>query len=58
MTRVKHAMLSVLTTKKSTDVLTVEGKQKLREELLDAAESASEKPKVKAVYITDFIVQL
>jgi flagellar FliL protein len=58
LTRVKNAMLSVLTTKKSTDVLTVEGKQKLREELLQAAQAASEEPEVHAVYITDFIVQL
>lgn len=58
LTRVKNAMLSVLTTKKSSDVLTVEGKQKLREELLEAAKAASSHPEVKAIYITDFIVQL
>jgi flagellar FliL protein len=58
MTRVKNAMLSVLSVKKSSDVLTVEGKQKLREELLEAAQAASDKPKVHAIYITDFIVQL
>ncbi len=58
LTRVKNAMLSVLATKKSSDVLSVEGKQKLREELLQAAQAASAKPKVHAIYITDFIVQL
>ncbi len=58
LTRVKNAMLSVLTTKTSNDVLTVEGKQKLRQELLQAAQAASEEPKVEAIYITDFIVQL
>ena len=58
LTRVKNAMLSVLTTKRSSDVLSIEGKQKLREELLQAAQAASTKPKVQAVYITDFIVQL
>lgn len=58
LTRVKNAMLAVLTTKKSQDVLTVEGKAKLRQELLKAAQAASEKPRVEAVYITDFIVQL
>ncbi len=58
LTRVKNAMLSVLAVKKSTDVLSVEGKQKLREELLQAAQAASAKPKVHAIYITDFIVQL
>lgn len=58
LTRVKNAMLAVLTTKKSEDVLSVEGKKKLRKELLKAAQSASEKPHVEAIYITDFIVQL
>jgi flagellar FliL protein len=58
LTRVKNAMLSVLSTKRSSDVLSVEGKQKLREELLQAAQAASAKPKVHAIYITDFIVQL
>lgn len=58
LTRVKNAMLAVLTTKKSEDVLTVEGKAKLRKELLKAAQAASEEPHVEAIYITDFIVQL
>lgn len=58
LTRVKNAMLTVLTTKKSEDVLSVEGKTKLRQELLKAAQAASEKPHVEAIYITDFIVQL
>jgi len=58
MTRVKNAMLAVLTVKKSTDVLSIEGKVKLRKELLQAAQAASKEPKVEAIYITDFIVQL
>lgn len=56
--RVRNAMLAVLTTKNSADVLNVEGKSKLRKELLKAAQAASEEPKVEAIYITDFIVQL
>ncbi len=58
MTRVKNAMLAVLTVKKSSDVLSIEGKSKLRKELLQAAQAASDAPKVEAIYITDFIVQL
>ena len=58
LTRVKNAMLAVLTTKSSEDVLSVEGKTKLRKELLKAAQAASEEPHVEAIYITDFIVQL
>lgn len=58
LTRVKNAMLSVLSVKTSEDVLTIEGKAKLRKQLLKAAQAASEKPEVEAIYITDFLVQL
>jgi flagellar protein FliL len=57
-TRVRNAMLAVLTTKTSEDVLTQEGKSKLRKELLKAARAASKEPEVEAIYITDLIVQL
>lgn len=57
-TRVRNAMLAVLQNKKSDEVLSVEGKNKLRKELLKAAKAASEEPEVGAIYITDFIVQL
>jgi flagellar protein FliL len=58
MTRVKNAMLVVLAGKTSEEILSVEGKTKLRKELLKAAQAASEEPHVEAIYITDFIVQL
>lgn len=57
-TRVRNAMLAVLTTKSSAEVLTPEGKAKLRKDLLRAARAASEEPHVEAIYITEFIVQL
>lgn len=57
-TRVRNAMLAVLTTKSSAEVLTIEGKAKLRKDLLRAARAASEEPRVEAIYITEFIVQL
>ena len=57
-TRVRNAMLALLTTKSSEEVMTVEGKVKLRKALLRAARAASEAPKVQAIYITEFIVQL
>lgn len=56
--RVKNAMLAVLSTKKSDDVLNVEGKGKLRTELLKAAQTAAGDGHIEAIYITDFIVQL
>ncbi len=58
MTRVRNAMLAVLSEKSSEDILNNEGKAKLRKELLNAARAASEEPHVEAIYITDFIVQL
>jgi flagellar FliL protein len=57
-TRIRNAMLAVLGDKKSEEVLSAEGKAKLRKELLKAAQAASEEPHVQAIYITDFIVQL
>lgn len=57
-TRVRNALLAVLTSKTSEEVLSAEGKNALRKELLKAAQAASEAPKVEAIYITDCIVQL
>lgn len=57
-TRVRNAMLAVLSEKKSDDVLTNTGKAKLRKELLKAAKTAAEEAHIEAIYITDFIVQL
>jgi flagellar protein FliL len=57
-TRVRNAMLAVLSEKKSDDVLTNAGKTKLRKELLKAAKTAAEDAHIEAIYITDFIVQL
>ena len=57
-TRVRNAMLAVLTTKTSEEVLTEQGKAVLRKELLKAARAAVEEPSIEAIYITDFIVQM
>ena len=57
-TKVRNAMLAVLTSKRSEDVLTPQGKAALRKELLRAARASAREPEVLAVYITDFIVQL
>ncbi len=58
MTRVRNAMLAVLSDKSSEEILSVEGKTKLRKDLLKAAQAAAAEPEVHAIYITDFIVQL
>jgi flagellar FliL protein len=57
-TKVRNAILAVVTTKTADQVLTVEGKTELRKEMLEAAQSAVSKPAVRAIYITDFIVQM
>jgi flagellar FliL protein len=58
LTKVRNAMLAVLSEKTSEQILTVEGKSKLRKELLQAAQASADEPEVIAIYITDFIVQL
>ena len=58
MTRVRNALLAVLTTKTSDEILTPQGKSILRKELLKAARAAIEEPHIEAIYITDFIVQM
>ncbi len=57
-TKVRNAILAVITNKTSEEVLTVEGKAELRREMLKAAAAAADKPAVQAIYITDFIVQM
>lgn len=57
-TRVRNALLSVLITKTSDEVLTEQGKVILRKQLLKAARAAVDEPTIEAIYITDFIVQL
>ncbi len=57
-TRVRNAMLGVLTSKTSDEVRSPEGKALLSKELVRAARAASTEPQVEAIYITDFIIQL
>lgn len=55
----KDAVIRVLSSKTAADVLSIEGKDALKEELLDAINEAcaSDEPVVNAVYFTDFIIQ-
>lgn len=57
-TKIRNAILATVTNKSSEEILTNEGKAKLREEILEAAKGAVKKPQVLAIYITDFIVQM
>ncbi|MFY9227558.1 MAG: flagellar basal body-associated FliL family protein [Blastocatellia bacterium] len=55
--RLRNALLAVLMTKSSTDVLSIEGKVALRKELLKAAKKVVDQPEIETVYITELIVQ-
>ncbi len=57
-TKIRNAILATVTNKTSAEILTVEGKAKLRKELLSAARKVAHEPEVFAIYITDFIVQM
>jgi flagellar FliL protein len=56
---IRDAVIGVLSAKKASEVLSVEGKEILKEELLDAINDATglDEPGVLAVYFLDFIVQ-
>ena len=57
-TKARNAILAVISAKKSDEILTAEGKDALRKEILAAAQSVSKEPHVAEIYITEFIVQL
>jgi len=56
-TRIRNAVLAVLMTKSSSDVLSPDGKIGLRKELLKAIQAVAKDVDVQAVYITELIVQ-
>jgi flagellar FliL protein len=54
----RDAVITLLSSKTSEQILTTEGKNKLREEIKSRINSLSPKIKVVEVYIVDFVVQL
>ena len=54
---IRDAMLTILSAKKSDDVVNLKGKTRLRQELLNAAQSVTNN-QVEELFITDIIVQL
>ena len=56
---IKDAIIKVLSSKKADELLTVDGKEKLKEELVEGMNEASglEEPIVVSVYFTEFIIQ-
>lgn len=55
--RVRDAILSVLATRKSDDLLTPAGKDKLKQDLLQAIQTRLPELQVREVYFTEFLVQ-
>lgn len=56
---IRDAVIKVLSSKKAADVLTVEGKEQIKEELIESMNEATglEEGPIVAVYFSDFIVQ-
>ncbi len=56
---IKDAIIRVLASKKASELLTTEGKEKLKEELIEGINEASglEEGPVVAIYFTEFIIQ-
>lgn len=55
--KIRDAIIRVLSGKSSADILTVEGKERLREELRDTVNDAIGAEDVTQVYFTEFIIQ-
>lgn len=56
---IQDAVIKVLSAKKAADVLTIEGKETIKEELVEAINEATglEEPPIVSVYFMEFIVQ-
>ncbi len=54
----RDSIISLLSSKKAEDILTPQGKEKLREEIRSRANAISPPMRVVEVYIVDFIVHL
>jgi flagellar FliL protein len=57
--QIKDTILKVLSSKKSEDVLTADGKERLKDELIEGLNEAvaMEEPPLTAIYFTEFIIQ-
>lgn len=54
---IRDAIISVLTTYRSSDLLTAQGKTQLKENLLEALNKRVHGVSVRKIYFTDFLVQ-
>jgi flagellar protein FliL len=56
--KIRDAILNILCTKISTDIVTSEGKEKLKKEILEKLNSFIPEQPAQDVFFTDFVVQL
>lgn len=59
MSQIKDVVIKILSAKKADDLLTVEGKERLKDELLEGINEAVglEEPPVTGVFFTEFMIQ-
>jgi flagellar FliL protein len=59
MSQIKDVIIKILSAKRSDDLLTVEGKERLKDELLEGINEAVglEEPPVTGVFFTEFMIQ-
>jgi flagellar protein FliL len=55
---IRDSIISLLSAKTAEQILTIQGKEKLREEIRSRINAISHENKVAEVYIVDFVVQL
>ena len=55
--KIRDSIIRVLSSKSAQDILSADGKEKLREELKDAVNTALKSEDVTEVYLTEFIIQ-
>lgn len=57
MPQIKDYIVTLLPTKKSAELLSAEGKQILRNQLMEGLNQIMTKGKINALYFTDFVIQ-
>jgi flagellar FliL protein len=58
MAGMRDTIISILSSKTSDQILTIEGKDKLREEIRERLNRIAPKMKIQEIFIVDFVVQL
>ncbi len=54
---IEDAIISICSSKKSTELMTIEGKEKLKAELIERIKKLVKEPEMVNIYFTDFVMQ-